>query len=105
MKKIQRITALVAAAALFALAGCASEGEKKSGAEAYLDDAAITTKVKSAIFNEPSLKVFDVGVKTEEGVVHLSGSVKSRAEMAKAVELARKVNGVKSVRNELTIKQ
>ena len=105
MKNIKRTTAVLAAAALFALAGCASEGEKKSGAETYLDDAAITTKVKTAIFNEPSLKVFDVGVKTEDGVVYLSGNVKSRAEMAKAVEVARKVNGVKSVRNELKLKE
>lgn len=105
MKSIKRITALIAAAALLALAGCASQGEQQSSTGAYLDDAAITTKVKTAIFNEPSLKVFDVGVKTEDGVVYLSGNVKSRAEMAKAVEVARKVNGVKSVKNELTIKQ
>jgi osmotically-inducible protein OsmY len=105
LKAIKRTAALVAAAALLALAGCASEGEKQSSAGAYIDDAAITTKVKTAIFNEPSLKLFDIGVTTEDKIVHLTGSVKTRAEMAKAVELARNVSGVKSVRNELKLKQ
>ncbi|TAK80310.1 MAG: BON domain-containing protein [Betaproteobacteria bacterium] len=105
MKSIKRATVLIAAAALLALAGCASEGEKQSSAGAYIDDAAITTKVKTAIFNEPSLKLFDIGVATEDKVVHLTGSVKTRAEMAKAAEVARNVSGVRSVRNELKIKQ
>jgi len=105
MKPIKRTTAALIAAALLAVAGCATEGEKQSTAGAYIDDAAITTKVKTAIFNEPSLKLFDIGVTTEAKVVYLSGSVKSRAEMAKAVEVARKVQGVKSVKNELKIKQ
>jgi len=105
MKSIKRITALIAAAALLALAGCASQGEQQSSTGAYLDDAAITTKVKTAIFNEPGLKFFDIGVTTEGKVVYLSGAVKTRAEMAKAVEVARKVQGVKSVRNELKLKE
>lgn len=105
MKSIKRTTAVLVAAALLAAAGCATEGEKQSTAGAYIDDAAITTKVKTAIFNEPSLKLFDIGVTTEDKVVHLSGSVKTRAEMAKALEVARKVQGVKSVKNELKIKQ
>jgi osmotically-inducible protein OsmY len=105
MKSIKRTTAVLAAAALLAVAGCATEGEKQSAAGAYLDDAAITTRVKTAVFNEPSLKLFDIGVRTDDKVVHLTGSVKTRAEMAKAVEVARKVRGVKSVKNELEIKQ
>ena len=104
MKSIKRTTVMFAAIALLA-AGCATEGEKQSAAGAYIDDAAITTKVKTAIFNEPSLKLFDISVSTEEKVVHLTGAVKSRAEMAKAVEVARKVQGVKSVRNELKIQK
>lgn len=105
MKSIQRTAAGVIAALMLALAGCASEGEKQSSAGAYIDDAAITTRVKTAIFNEPSLKLFDIGVTTEDKVVHLTGSVKTRAEMAKAIEAARKVQGVRSVKNELKIKQ
>ena len=53
MKTIKRITALLAAATLLALAGCATEGEKQSAAGAYFDDATITTKVKTAISTSP----------------------------------------------------
>ncbi len=105
MKSTRRITAVLIAAALLGVAGCATEGEKQGAAGAYIDDAAITTKVKTAIFNEPSLKLFDISVTTEEKVVHLSGAVKNRAEMTKAVEVARKVQGVKSVKNELKIQK
>ena len=62
-------------------------------------------RVKKAIYNEPSLKVMDVSVKTEGGVVELSGQVKSRAEKAKVAEVARKVEGVKRVKNDLTVQQ
>lgn len=104
MKSIKRSTAVLFAAAMLAVAGCATEGEKQSTAGAYIDDAAITTRVKTAIFNEPALKLFDIGVTTEDKVVHLTGSVKTRAEIAKAVEVARKVQGVKAVKSELKIK-
>lgn len=105
MKSIKRTSMMLATAALLALAGCATEGEKQSAAGAYMDDAAITTRVKTAIFNEPSLKLFDISVTTEDKVVHLAGTVKSRGEMNKAVQVARKVEGVKSVRNELKIQK
>ncbi len=104
MKFITRTSAALIAAALLALAGCATEGEKQSTAGAYFDDASITTRVKTAIFNEPSLKLFDISVTTQDKIVHLTGSVKSRAEIAKAVEVARKVEGVKAVRNDLKVK-
>jgi osmotically-inducible protein OsmY len=93
---LKRTAVLFAAAAL--LAGCASTG----GGE-YFDDMKITAKVKSAIYNEPSLKVMDIGVKTDNQVVELSGAVKSRTERVKAAEVARKVQGVKSVKNELKV--
>ena len=87
--------------ALLALAGCASN--EKQGGNSYFQDAAITTKVKTAIFNEPGLKVMNVSVDTEDGVVALSGSVKSRAEKLKVGDVARRVDGVKRVKNDLTI--
>lgn len=105
MKSAKRAAATFFAAVMLAVAGCATEGEKQSTAGAYIDDAAITTKVKTAIFNEPSLKLFDIGVTTEDKVVRLTGSVKTRAEIAKAAEVARKVQGVKAVKNELKIRQ
>lgn len=104
MTRRARITVFFIAALLLALAGCAETPTRES-ATAYLDDATVTARVKTAIFNEPSLKVSEISVKTENKVVQLSGTVNSRAEMAKAVELARSVGGVRSVRNELRLKQ
>ncbi|MGP1614170.1 MAG: BON domain-containing protein, partial [Pollutimonas bauzanensis] len=69
-----------------------------------VDDSVITTKVKAAILNEPTLKVAEINVETFKGVVQLSGFVGSQADIRKAVEVARKVGGVKSVKNDMRIK-
>jgi osmotically-inducible protein OsmY len=102
MHPFTRIRVLVVAALLLALAGCASTSG--GGAGGFFDDTAITTRVKKAIYDEPTLKVSDVSVKTNEKVVQLSGSVKSRAEVRKAGEVAGKVEGVKRVQNDLHVK-
>jgi osmotically-inducible protein OsmY len=102
MHQFKRISVLLLAAALLALAGCASTS---GGAGGFFDDAAITTRVKKAIYDEPALKVGDISVKTDDKVVQLSGSVKSRAEVRKAGEVAGKVEGVKRVKNDLQVKQ
>jgi osmotically-inducible protein OsmY len=60
--------------------------------------------VKAAILKEPSLKVAEINVETFKGVVQLSGFVSSRAAMDKAVEAARGVSGVTSVRNGMRLK-
>ena len=64
----------------------------------------ITTKVKAAIYNEPSLKVSQINVETFKGEVQLSGFVDSPQSVNKAGEVARGVNGVKSVKNSLIVK-
>ena len=86
-----------------AFLGCAST-QKREGTGEYLDDSAITTKVKAAIFNEPSLKVFQINVETFKGDVQLSGFVDSSQSVSKAGEVARGVKGVRSVRNNLIVK-
>ena len=91
-------TALVFAAVV-GLAGCASSG----GGNSFFDDAMVTARVKKAIYNEPSLKVAEISVSTDEAVVSLEGTVKTRGERLKAAQVARKVEGVKRVRNELKI--
>jgi osmotically-inducible protein OsmY len=101
MKNLKQTFAMFMALMLVVVAGCASSGNKEGGS--YLDDAAITAKVKTAIFNEPGLKVIGISVKTEDHVVELSGSVKSRLERVKAGEVARKVDGVKRVKNDLKL--
>lgn len=83
--------------------GCAST-PKQEGTGEYIDDSVITAKVKAAIFNEPSLKSAEINVETYKGVVQMSGFVSSQADIDKAVEVARSVNGVKSVKNDMRVK-
>ena len=98
MNKLNRRAAALIVAAALGLAGCAT-----NGGNSFFDDAMVTAKVKKAIYNEPSLKVADISVTTEGNVVALEGTVKTRAERLKAAEVARKVEGVKKVKNELKV--
>ena len=93
---------LLAASALFAL-GCAATATRESTGQ-IIDDSAITTKVKKAIFDEPSLKVAQINVETYKSVVQLSGFVDSTAQVGTAGSVARSVDGVTSVKNDLQIK-
>ena len=83
--------------------GCASTS-KHEGTGEYVDDTVITTKVKAAILEAPSLKTSEINVETFKGVVQLSGFVKSQADITKAVEVARSVKGVKAVKNDMHLK-
>ncbi len=103
MKAKQRISAILAAFAFAALAGCAGSRTQESTGQ-YFDDAAITTKVKTAIFNDPNLKANEIGVETYKGAVQLSGFVSSQSEINRATEVARSVAGVKSVNNDIHVK-
>jgi len=94
---------LVCMTLVVAFLGCASTPTKESTGE-YVDDSTITTKVKAAIFNDPALKVFQINVETFKGEVQLSGYVDSAQHVEKAGEVARKVGGVKSVKNNLNVK-
>ena len=79
-------------------------GEQGGKASVTINDAEITTKVKAAIFAEPSLKTLQISVDTIKGVVTLSGSVDSLPSSDRARVLARAVAGVKEVKNRLVIK-
>jgi osmotically-inducible protein OsmY len=103
MTQFARVSILVAAIALTAVAGCASTQKQESTGQ-YMDDTAITTKVKTAIFNEPTLKSAEINVETFKGRVQLSGFVASRASMDRAVVVAQGVGGVTSVANDMRIK-
>jgi hypothetical protein len=83
--------------------GCGSTA-KTEGTGEYVDDSVITAKVKTAIFNDSTLKVNEINVETFKGVVQLSGFVRSQADIDKAVQVARGVAGVKSVKNDMRIK-
>ena len=103
MKQLKRISAFIAAAILVTATGCASTSTQESTGQ-YLDDSAITTKVKAAIFNEPTLKSAEINVETFKGRVQLSGFVSSRARMDKAVTVAQGVGGVTSVKDDMRLK-
>jgi len=83
--------------------GCAATQKHESTGQ-YIDDSVITTKVKAAILDEPSLKVFQINVETYQGVVQLSGFVDSAQSIKKAGEVAGSVEGVKEVKNDLIVK-
>ena len=103
MNSFSRVSVLVAAVALTALAGCASTQKHESTGQ-YLDDTSITTRVKTAIFEEPTLKSAEINVETFKGRVQLSGFVTSRANADRAVAVAKGVSGVASVGNDMRIK-
>ncbi len=103
MKTINTFTALVATTMLLTTLGCAST-RTHEGTGQYVDDTVITTKVKSAILGEPGLKVSEINVETFKGVVQLSGFVSTRHDIDSAIRLARKVDGVKSVKNDMQLK-
>ena len=69
----------------------------------YLDDATITTKVKAAFAGDKWVKGRDISVRTDHGVVDLTGTVNSKDESDRATELATKVKSVRAVHNNLTI--
>ena len=104
MKSTQRLAILVlAVAAAAGIAGCQSTRTQESTGQ-YLDDTAITGKVKAAIFNEPSLKSAEINVETFKGAVQLSGFVGSAADIAKAVSITQNIAGVRSVKNDMRLK-
>ena len=103
MSQIKSISVLLAALALTSLIGCAETPKRESTAQ-YVDDTAITAKVKAAIFNESTLKSAEINVETFKGRVQLSGFVASQADINKAVTVAQGVGGVTSVKNDMRLK-
>ena len=99
----RRLALLSFAAAATTLAACAGSPTREGTGE-YIDDTVITTKIKAAVLNEPTLKSSEINVETFKGRVQLSGFVNSRADIDKAVMLAREVKGVTSVANDMRVK-
>jgi hyperosmotically inducible protein len=86
--------------ALFMLAACAETAEHRSTGET-VDDAAITARVKAAFAKSPDVDAMDVNVDTYKGDVVLSGYADDRGQIARAGEIARGVEGVHAVKNDL----
>lgn len=111
MKPVKYMFSMMIAAAMLTTTGCASSSAndgkssvKKESAGEYIDDSVITTKVKTALLNEPTLKSFEFKVITYKGVVQLSGFVSSQASIDRALAIAAGVSGVKSVENDMQLK-
>lgn len=85
------------------LFACAGSDTRQSTGE-YIDDAAITSKVKSRLLSADDVSGLAVEVETYKGVVQLSGFVDSDAEKRRAEDLAEEVSGVRSVRNDIQVK-
>jgi osmotically-inducible protein OsmY len=104
MEKLQRmVRLLVCAFVVTTFLGCAATPHKESTGQ-FVDDSVITAKVKTAIFNEASLKTLQINVQTYKGVVQLSGFVDSAQSVKKAGEVAGGVEGVNAVKNDLVVK-
>jgi osmotically-inducible protein OsmY len=99
----RKLVSLAGIALMTTALGCASTATSEGTGE-YVDDTVVTTKVKAAIFNEPTLKSAEINVETFKGTVQLSGFVASRGDVDKAVSVARNVAGVTSVKNDMRIK-
>jgi hyperosmotically inducible protein len=102
------VAATVAGLVVLSLGACAAGGSSNTGqssAGQYVDDAALTTKVKAALLKDVGAKgAAEVKVTTEGGVVQLSGFVDSPDEATRAAAAAQKVNGVRSIKNDIRIK-
>lgn len=96
------LVAAIAAAALLTTVGCAVSRDQQT-VGAYVDDGTITTQVKSRMFENKDVAGSSISVETLNGVVMLSGFAKNATEKATAEKIARDVNGVKSVKNQIVI--
>ena len=103
MKQFKMIAGFALAVVFATLFGCASTA-KHEGTGEYVDDSIITTKVKAAVLNEPTLKSAEINVETYKGVVQLSGFVNSEADITKAASVASGIKGVTSVKNDMRLK-
>jgi hyperosmotically inducible protein len=100
--KLQTLLATLALTMLVT-SGCAVyRGQQTTGA--YIDDASITTQIKSRMLSNPDVAGTSISVETLNGTVMLSGFAKNAQERSTAERIARDVNGVKSVKNEITIR-
>lgn len=103
MNTAKRFTTACAAVLIATLAACAPT-KTREGTGEYLDDSVITTKVKAAFAEDPTVKATEVKVETFKGTVQLSGFVDSREQERRAVELARQVKGVQSVKDDMELR-
>ncbi len=85
--------------------GCSTGNRYKQSTGEYIDDHGLSSRVKKALKADPQFKYDNVNVVTFKGVVQLSGFVNTNDQKSRAVELAKKVEGVNEVQNNITVKE
>ncbi|MGH8131238.1 MAG: BON domain-containing protein [Steroidobacteraceae bacterium] len=96
--------ALIAGTALLGVAACSATRTQRAPGE-QVDDAVVLTNVKSALVANPVTEAGEINVDVNRGVVSLNGFVDSQQEKSKAAQVAQNVDGVKEVRNNLSVKE
>lgn len=102
MVKLNEILIFFMVAMGLLMSGCASTEKQESFGE-YIDNSVITGKVKSSLIEDPVTKALEISVKSFKGVVQLSGFVGTQKEKDVAGKLARSVEGVRRVENDLIV--
>jgi hyperosmotically inducible periplasmic protein len=104
MKKMNKIISCLAIFLMIAgIAACAPQEQRRATGE-YIDDAGITTRVKSALAADDLVSTFDVSVETFRGTVQLSGFVDSENVIKRAGDIAKDIEGVQAVQNNLMVR-
>jgi hyperosmotically inducible periplasmic protein len=104
MKKALWMRLVVALVTAMPIAACTSSSGTNESTGNYVDDSAITTKVKAALLDDSGLKSFDISVTTDKDVVHLSGVVNNDQLRARATQVAAGISGVRAVVNNLVVR-
>ncbi len=98
-----RKLATVSAVALLLGACTVTDGKQTAGE--YVDDATISTRVRTAIVRDPNVSLTELDVKTMDGTVQLSGFTDQQAKKTRAGEIAKSTTGVKDVKNDIVVKR
>lgn len=104
MMKGTRLARPVAISVLAISLGSCSAMQGRETASEYVDDATITTKVKAAILEDPTLKLSQINVETFQDVVQLSGFVDTSMDATKAQQIASSIKGVRQVKNDIVVR-
>jgi osmotically-inducible protein OsmY len=104
MQRRRFLASLAATLAAVSVVGCAGSRTRESTGE-YIDDTTITSKVKTALLKDTYVSGLDIQVETYKGVVQLSGFADTDSEIRRAGDIARNVSGVRSVKNDIRVKQ
>jgi hyperosmotically inducible periplasmic protein len=104
MRKTNLMKTMLAAFAIgVALPACSAVEGRQSAGE-YVDDASIATKVRTAIVGDPDLKLRQIDVNVMDKVVQLSGFVDSAQQKSRAADVAKRVDGVRAVKNDIVVR-